>query len=58
MTDKGKMLEGWKEISNFLGVSDRTARRWQKENGMPVYQTQKGKKVFAFENEIDRKSVV
>ncbi len=52
MTDKGKMLEGWKEISNFLGVSDRTARRWQKENGMPVYQTQKGKKVFAFENEI------
>jgi hypothetical protein len=30
------ILEGWKEISAFLKVSDRTAIRYYKHKGLPV----------------------
>ena len=52
MTKEKKMLEGWKGIASFLGVNERTAMRWHKNKNLPVYQTGKGKKVYAFEEEI------
>ncbi|MEN6375523.1 MAG: hypothetical protein ABFD75_12215 [Smithella sp.] len=30
------ILEGWKEISNHLKVSDKTAKRYYKQKGLPV----------------------
>jgi predicted DNA-binding transcriptional regulator AlpA len=29
-------LYGWKEIADFLGTSERTARRWESERALPV----------------------
>ncbi len=34
---KGKKeLTSWKEIANFLGVSERTAQNWEQKQGLPV----------------------
>ena len=30
------VLKGWKQISTFLKVSEKTARRWANEHGLPV----------------------
>ena len=32
-------LTSWKEIASFLGVSERTARHWEREKGLPVQRT-------------------
>jgi hypothetical protein len=32
------LLKGWKEISSFLHVAVRTARRWKEAHGLPVRQ--------------------
>lgn len=29
-------LNSWKEIANFLGVSERTAQKWEEERGLPI----------------------
>ncbi len=34
--DKEKELTSWKEIADFLGVSERTAQKWELEKGLPV----------------------
>lgn len=31
-------LVGWKRISNYLGCSERTARRWEQDEGLPVHR--------------------
>ena len=33
-------LVGWKRISNHLGCSERTARRWEREEDLPVHRQQ------------------
>ncbi|MBI1789991.1 MAG: hypothetical protein HYR60_20870 [Acidobacteria bacterium] len=33
---KTDRLTGWKEIGGYLGVNERTAQRWERENGLPV----------------------
>ncbi len=48
-------LDSWKEIAGYLGKSVRTALRWSKEEGMPVYRhvgSQRGA-VYAYRSEID-----
>jgi Tol biopolymer transport system component len=35
---QNERLESWKEISSFVGRDERTARRWEKELGMPVHR--------------------
>ncbi|WP_201327632.1 helix-turn-helix transcriptional regulator [Thermotomaculum hydrothermale] len=52
MNEKKDRLEGWKEIADFLGVSEKTATRWHKQDGMPVYQHKKGKRVYASKTEL------
>jgi ribosomal protein S8 len=43
MTSTGKdILEGWKEISNFLKVSDKTAMRYAKFKDLPVRKNRAG----------------
>jgi hypothetical protein len=32
------MLEGWKQISNYLGVTDRTAQNWAGTRGLPIHR--------------------
>ncbi len=48
-------LIGWKRIANYLGCSERTARRWEREEQLPVHRQQHEKRstVFALPGELD-----
>ncbi|MEM7707373.1 MAG: hypothetical protein AAF358_17575 [Pseudomonadota bacterium] len=48
-------LIGWKRISNYLGCSERTARRWEREEQLPVHRQQHERRstVFALPAELD-----
>jgi len=50
-----RRLESWKEIGAYLNKDLRTARRWEKEEGLPVHrQTHKRRaSVYAIPSEID-----
>jgi len=54
MPSDQKRLESWKEIAAYLNREVRTARRWEKERGLPVYRIP-GKRsgVYAVAPEID-----
>src|ERR1035438_6360588 len=54
MPSDQKRLESWKEIAAYLNREVRTARRWEKERGLPVYRMP-GKRsgVYALAPEID-----
>jgi tetratricopeptide (TPR) repeat protein len=50
----GRRLDSWKEIAAFFGRDERTVRRWEKENELPVRRipgSAKGR-VFAYEGEL------
>ena len=42
MKDK-RLLTGWKDIANYLGVSVKTAKRYYKKYGLPVLRLPTGK---------------
>lgn len=48
-------LNGWKEISNYLGKSVRTAQRWERLLALPIHRihTSRGEIVFASKRELD-----
>src|SRR5512147_3266147 len=48
-------LESWKEIGAYLQRDSTTARRWEKEEGLPVHRhTHKSRSsVYAYPSEID-----
>lgn len=51
-----KRLDGWKEISNYLGRDVRTCQRWEGELELPVYRVKQDSiraKVFSYMTEID-----
>ena len=50
-----RRLESWKDIGAYLQKDLRTARRWEKEEGLPVHrQTHKRRaSVYAYTSEID-----
>lgn len=50
------LLDGWKDIADYLGKSVRTAQRWKAEFGLPVHHLggRDGEGVYAFRSEIDR----
>ena len=51
-----KRLDGWKEISNYLGRDVRTCQRWEGELELPVYRVKQDSirsKVFSYTTEID-----
>ncbi len=50
-----KTLESWKQIAAFIDRSERTARRWETLEGLPVHRRghQKHDTVFAYKHEIE-----
>jgi len=49
-----RRLDSWKEIASFFGRDERTVRRWEKENSLPVHRvpgSARGR-VFAYESEL------
>jgi TolB-like protein/tetratricopeptide (TPR) repeat protein len=52
----GARLESWKEIAAYLKRDERTVRRWEKDEGLPVHRHvhKKSASVYAFPGEIDR----
>src|SRR5579872_6313820 len=51
----GRRLDSWKEIAEHLGREVRTAQRWEREQGLPVYRHihRKRSSVYAFSAELD-----
>src|SRR4249920_1803063 len=50
-----KTLESWKQIAAYLERSERTVRRWEALEGLPVHRREHEKQdtVFAFRHEIE-----
>ena len=50
-----KTLESWKQIAAYLERSERTVRRWEATEGLPVHRREHEKQdtVFAFRHEIE-----
>src|SRR5689334_115370 len=50
-----KTLQSWKQIAAFLDRSERTVRRWEVQEGLPIYRRghQKHDTVFAYKHEIE-----
>jgi len=55
MADVGRVLNGWKEIAQYLGRGIRTVQRWESMYGMPVHRpaSKDRSAVTAFPSEID-----
>ena len=49
-----KILDGWKEIAEYVGKSIRTIQRWEKEENFPIKRIKDKKSVFAYPDEIDK----
>lgn len=49
------VLDGWKDIADYLGKSVRTAQRWRQEFGLPVHRLGDREKegVYAYKSELD-----
>ena len=49
-------LDGWKEIAVYLGRNERTLRRWEDREGLPVHRLAHDKRssVFAYRSELDQ----
>lgn len=50
-----KTLESWKQIAAYQDRSERTVRRWESEEGLPVHRRehQKQDTVFAYTHEVE-----
>src|SRR5947208_8395122 len=50
-----KSLESWKQIAGYLDRSERTVRRWEASEGLPVYRREHEKQdtVFAYRHELE-----
>jgi len=50
-----KTLESWKQIAAYLDRSERTVRRWEASEGLPVHRRehQKSDTVFAYKHEVE-----
>lgn len=49
-------LQGWKEIASHLERDERTARRWEKEENLPIrrHRAEKRSSVYAYPSEIEQ----
>lgn len=48
-------LDSWKEIASYLGRTERSVRRWEVSEGLPIHRLQHDKRgsVYAFRSELD-----
>ncbi len=51
-----RVLESWKGISAYLGRTEKTCRKWERELGLPVHRLEESPKahVFAYTDELER----
>jgi TolB-like protein/Tfp pilus assembly protein PilF len=51
----GKRLDSWKEIAAYLGRSEKTVRRWEEKEELPVHRLlhEKRGSVYAYSSELD-----
>ena len=51
----GRRLDLWKEIASYLNRSEKTVRRWEESEGLPVHRLlhEKRSSVYAFTDELD-----
>lgn len=52
----GGRLDSWKEVAAYLGISVRSAQRWEQSEGLPVkrHRHQKQGSIYAFVSDLDR----
>ncbi len=50
-----KRLDSWKEIASYLGRSEKTVRRWEATEGLPVHRLrhERGSSVYAYSGELE-----
>jgi serine/threonine-protein kinase len=55
LPDRSDRLESWKEIAAYLGRTEKTARRWEQREGLPVHRLQHQERgsIYAFKSELD-----
>src|SRR5258707_12986877 len=55
ITASGDRLDSWKEIAAYLNRSERTVRRWEEREGLPVHRLVHDKRgsVYAYKRELD-----
>jgi len=48
-------LDSWKEIAAYLKRDERTVRRWEEQEGLPVHRHQNKSRaaIFAYKSELD-----
>lgn len=48
-------LNSWKEIAHFLGASERTVQRWERQEGMPVHRHLHSRlsSIYAYRKELE-----
>ena len=49
-------LDSWKEIASYLGRSEKTVRRWEETEGLPVHRLHHEKRpsVYAYTGELEQ----
>lgn len=54
-SEGGNVFRSWKAIANYFDKSERTVRRWESQEGLPVHrhQHQSAARIFAYQNELD-----
>lgn len=52
---RAERLESWKEVAAYLNRSERTVRRWEELEGLPVHRLQHDKRgsIYAYASELD-----
>jgi TolB-like protein/Tfp pilus assembly protein PilF len=48
-------LDSWKEIASYLNRSEKTVRRWEEKEGLPVHRLlhEKGSSIYAYADELE-----
>ena len=56
LVDSQDRLDGWKDIATYLGRNERTVRRWEEREGLPVHRHAHDKRssVYAYRLELER----
>jgi len=53
--ETAQKLGSWKSIANYFDCDQRTAKRWERERGLPIHRAPGGKRsaVFAYSSELE-----
>src|ERR1700735_4378250 len=55
VAETAQKLVSWKSIASYFDCDERTAKRWERERGLPVHRAPGGNRsaVFAYSSELD-----